>query len=131
MNNEGLKNLPMVLTFNPRNYKVKDKINAALQTLSLDDKLGQMLDSTKILWSYRQPPNLGTILCPSKLISKPIENGQFMVSKCGGNRCEVCDLIKPSSIVTFENGQEYTIKTPMNCNSLNVGTYGQIFKVFK
>ena len=63
---------------------------------------------------------MGAILCPSKLISKPIENGQFMVRKCGGNRCEVCDLIKPSSIVTFENGQEYTIKTPMNCNSLNV-----------
>ena len=120
INEEGLKNLPIVLTFNPKNYKVKEKINAALETLSLDDRLGQMLESTKILWSYRQPPNLGKILCPSKLISKPLETGQCMVRKCGGSRCEVCDLIKSTNIVTFENGQEYAIKTSMNCNSLNV-----------
>ena len=76
-----------------------------------------MMNKTKLIWSNRQPPNLKGILCPSKMCVDNKNDKKAMVTKCQGKKCEVCDLINPTNKVTFENGEDYIIKSTMNCNS--------------
>ena len=92
----------------------------ALNILNCDPKLQKMMASTKVIWSHRQPPSLQRILCPSKLPKSSKEVKDNMISKCGAKKCEVCDMITPTNKVIFENGEEFFINSPMNCNSRNV-----------
>ena len=60
-----------------------------LEELKNNDKIKEILDTTKIIKSQRQPPNIKRILTLSTLG----ENTTQGVTKCNNKLCKICDII--------------------------------------
>lgn len=105
-------------TFNPRNPNIRGHIQTILDTLNVDSRMSAMMSKLKVTWAYKQAKNLKSLLCPSRYLSSTISGNS--VNKCGGSKCELCQIIITGSSITMENGLIHQIKTKMNCNSLYV-----------
>ena len=68
-------------------------------------------------FSYTQPPNLDNLLkrAPIREITQ--------VTKCKGNKCDICKIIMTVSEFITENGLTHKINHCMNCNSKYVIYY--------
>ena len=81
----------------------------------MDPILSQFYNETTFRWSYRQPPNLGHLLCPSGSIT---HKSMCIASKCKFPTCQICFLLIHDNTIKMENGVCHNVNKPMNCNSL-------------
>ena len=65
--------------------------------------------------AYRKPKSLWDILVRAEIKNKVVIKG---CHKCGSVRCKVCDYNPEDTKSTRKvTGQEYVIKSKLNCNS--------------
>ena len=95
--------------------KLAEKI--PLRELRNKDKIKEILDTTKINKSQRQPKNRKRILT-SSTFEKNTTQG---VTKCKNKRCKICDIIIEGKSYTFKNPEtKFKINKNLSCNSKNV-----------
>ena len=70
-----------------------------LKELENFGKIKEILDTTKIIKSQRQPEILKRILTPSTFG----ENTTQGVTKCNNKRCKICDIIMQGKSYTFKD----------------------------
>ena len=81
------------------------------------DKIKEIIDTTKIIKSQRQPKNLKRILTSSTLGQNTTQG----VVKCNNKRCKICDIIIEGKSYTFKNHETKSkINENLSCNSKNV-----------
>ena len=109
--------IAFVSTHNPNNMEVFSKLHNNLDIIRQDKRLGQLLKKTKIIKSKRQPQNLKKILTSARFTTT---TKIPTVSKCNDKRCGTCPYLKEGSMFTFENGQQFHVKSNLSCKSKNV-----------
>ena len=83
-----------------------------LEEIENKDKIREILDTTKIIKSQRQPKNLKRILT-SSTFGKNTTQG---VTKCKNKRCNICNIVEGKSY-TFKNPKtKLEINKNLNCN---------------
>jgi len=111
-NNE--QQLAYVSTYNKNNPEIFTNI---LHQLENNEKIKNILDTTKIIKSKRQSRNLKQILTSSKFGIRTTQG----VSKCGNRRCGVCNIIIEGTTYTFKNPHTtFKINRNLDCTSKNV-----------
>ena len=80
-----------------------------LEEIENKDKIKEILDTTKIIKSQKQPKNLKRVLL-SSTFGKNTTQG---VIKCNNKRCKICDIIIEGKSYTFKNPET---KFKMNKN---------------
>lgn len=110
--------LPLIITHNPRNPQITNKIRKDLEFLNNSQKMKAIMDKTTLIVSKRQPKNLKKYLTRAEFSSN-MSRGKG-VSKCLTPRCGTCDIIIPGNKITLTNGKCWEIKTDMTCKAKNV-----------
>ena len=115
-NNE--KHLAYDATYNKNNPEIFTEIMKNPEKIKDKDKNQEILDTTKIIKSQREPKNLKRILTSSPFG----ENTTQEVTKCNNERCKVCDIIIEVKFYTFKNIEnKFKInKKKLSCNSQKV-----------
>ena len=109
--------IAFVSTYNRCNPDVFPIIKHNLDLLKDDTKIKEMLGSTKIIKSHRQPKNLKQILTSAYFGEQHNEG----VKKCGKIRCEICHILIEGKIYNFKNyNTPFEVKRSLNCDSQNV-----------
>ena len=106
------ESLNIITTYNTKNPTIRNIINSALKFLKIDPILANLFKNFQFRWIYRQPPNLSRILCNSILNKKP-----GFIHKCGGKRCEICNILITTDNIKFNNANIFYIKSQTSCNS--------------
>ena len=107
-----------VTTHNPGNPSLWPLVQTTLDVMKTSKRLEKVLNTTKIIKSKRQPPNLKAILTHAKFTTKSIAGGS---SKCGDKRCGTCPHIQETFNITITStGERFRIKQLMNCKNKNV-----------
>ena len=116
--------LPLVTTYYSNLHLTNNfiKIQHLLSVLKENDDLRPAFEKCNIILSNRQPKNLLKILSKAKFTSEPHEAGNdVLISKCNDSRCNICKMyMQFVNSFILSNGQTWTIKCRMNCNSKNV-----------
>ena len=88
------KLLTYIITYNKNNTELFGEITKNLEELKHNDKIKEILDTTKIIKSHQQPKNL-EIKKPKKnrTSSKFGEQHINWVNKCKNKKCGVCNII--------------------------------------
>ena len=86
-----------VATYNKNNPELFSEIMKNLEELKNKDKNKEILDTTKIIKSQRQPKNLKRILTSSTFG----ENTTQGVAKCNNKWYKICDIIIEGKSYTF------------------------------
>ena len=103
-------------THNPNNPQIHQDVERATSILSTSSNMRKVMDKTKIVRSFRQPPNLKKLLTSAKFnLSGQSDNTG--VRKCTDKRCKCCPHMKVGKTCIFENGTTFEIKSNMDCNS--------------
>ena len=90
-----------------------------MKNIGLKNKnnIKEILNTTKIIKSQRQPQNLKGILAPSTFAENTIQG----VTKCKNKQCRICDMIIEVKSYTFKNMEtKFKIDKNLSCNSKNV-----------
>ena len=88
-----------------------------LEEIQNEDKIKEILDTTKIIKSQRQPQKLKRIFTFSTFG----ENTTQEVTKSINKRCKICDIIIEGKSYTFKNPEtKFKINKNLSCNSKNV-----------
>ena len=90
-----------------------------MKTLELNsnDKIREILDTTKIIKSQRQPKNLNRILTSFAFG----ENTTQGATESNNKRCKIYDIIREGKFYTFKNpDKRFKINKDLSCNSKNV-----------
>ena len=86
-----------------------------LEEIENKDKIKEILDTTKIIKSQRQPKNLKRILISFG------ENTTLGVTKCKNKRYKICNIIIEGKSYTFKNPEtKFKINKNLSCNSKNI-----------
>ena len=102
------KPLAYIATYNKNTPELFIEIIKNLEEFKNNDKIKEILDTTKIIKSEGQPKNLKTILTSSTFG----ENTTQGVTKCNNKRFEICDIIIEGKSYTFKNQEtKFKIKT--------------------
>lgn len=105
--------IAFVCTYNKCNPNIFPIIKQNLDLL----KDNEILKTTRIIKSNRQPRNLKQILTSAYFGNQCIEG----VKKCGKTRCELCPLLLEGKTFIFENhNTPFKINRNLNCDSENV-----------
>ena len=115
--NTNTKTLPLVLTHNPNNPQIINRIKQNLQFLKNSEKIKPILENTKLIVSRRQPKNLKKQLTQARFVSERTSN---TVTQCGEPRCGTCAIIMIGIDIKLKNGKTWYVKCPMNCKSRNI-----------
>jgi hypothetical protein len=103
-------------THNPNNPQIHQDVERATSILSTSNDMRKVMDKTKILRSFRQPPNLKKILTSAKFNAAG-QSSNTGVRQCTDKRCKCCPHIQVGKTCLFENGTTFEIKSNMDCNS--------------
>ena len=88
-----------------------------LEELKNKDKIKEIVDTTKIIKSQRQPQNLQRILTSSTLEKNLTQRDTIHNNK----RCKICDIIIKVEYYTFKIPEtKFKINKNLSCNSKNV-----------
>ena len=88
-----------------------------LEELKNNDKVKEILDTTKIIKSQRQPENRKRILTSFTFG----ENTTKGVTKCNNKWCKISDIILEGKSYTFKNLEtKFKMNKDLSCNSKNV-----------
>ena len=115
--NSNTKTLPLVLTHNPNNPQIINRIKQNLQFVKNSEKIKPILENTKLIVSRRQPKNLKKQLTQARFVSERTYN---TVTQCGEPRCGTCAIIMTGIDIKLKNGKTWFVKCPMNCKSRNI-----------
>ena len=86
-------------------------VSSLLLSSVKNDKIKEILDTTKIIKSQRQPKNLKRILTSST----------FGVTKCNDKWCKICYITIERKSSTFKNPEtKFKINKGLSCYSKNV-----------
>ena len=124
-NKSDVNVIPLVSTYYI-NYDMSNicKTANSLLTNVKSERLQTVFENSKIICSYKQPPNLLLQLTNASFSSTPeaILKKKPGLFKCNGSRCELCQLnyIRECTSFVTSNGFEWVIKSHINCNSHNV-----------
>ena len=78
----------------------------------------RVLQSSKLIPSKRQPPNLGNLLVKAKFSNSDAKCGSF---KCGDKRCANCEYMNECNTIRITStGRTFRIMKHMTCKSENV-----------
>lgn len=111
--------LPYVFTHNPCNPDITPLVRSTIETLKCDQRMNNVLSTTKYITSRRQPPNLKNMLTKACFKSNPVEERGS--EKCQDARCGTCPYIQETkSVKITSTGRTFNIKTKMNCKTKNV-----------
>ena len=109
--------IAFVCTYNKCNPNIFPIIKQNLDLLKGNNKINEILKTTKIIKSNRQPKNLKQILTSAYFGKQKAEG----VKKCGKTRCEICHLLLEGKTFFFENhNTPFIINKTLNCDSENV-----------
>ena len=109
--------LPLIITHNPNNPQVINKIKRDVQFLHNSEKMKSILKNRKLIISRPQPKNLKRQLTEARFISEKIPN---TVTKCGETRCGTCNLLITGNSIKLKNNKVWQIKSAANCISRNI-----------
>jgi hypothetical protein len=112
--------IPFVQRHNPRHPNVFKLLHSTFDILQTDQYMKKVLTNTKLIKSQRQPQNLKHLLTRARFTSNNsnVETGS---KKCGDPRCGTCPyMLETKTINIKRTGEEFTIKSLMNCKSTNV-----------
>ena len=114
-NNE--KPLAYVATYNKNNPELFAEIIKDLEEINKNDKIKEILDTTKVIKSQSQPKNFKRILTSSTFG----ENSAQGVTKCKKEKCKIFDIIIEWKSYTFKKKNVNKIQNKdLCCNSKNV-----------
>ena len=109
--------IAFVSTFNKRNPELFTHLKQYTHILKRNEKMKNILDSTKLIKSKRQNKNLKKLLTSSR-VEETLSLGSF---KCNKNRCNLCNIIIEGSSYLFKHSNEhFFIRSKLNCQSRNV-----------
>ena len=108
------KPVAYVAAYNKNNPELFTEIMKDLDELKNRDKIKEILDTTKIIKSQRQPKN------PKRIPSSSTfeKNATQGVTKCKNKRCKICDIIIEGKSYIFKNPEtKFKINKNLSCNS--------------
>ena len=114
---EKMEVIPYVSTYNPRNSEAFNIIHENIPSLMQNPKMKDILDSSNIIKSKRQPKSLKKILTKAEFNTNTRTPS---VSKCGRSNCGICQNMKEGSDFYFKNGQYFKVKNSFTCSSENL-----------
>ena len=95
-------------TYNKNNPELFTEIMKNLEELKKNDKIKEILDTTKIIKSQRQPKTLKWILTSSTFRENSTQGG----TKCNNKWCKISDIIIEGKSYIFKNLEtKFKIKT--------------------
>lgn len=104
--------LPLVGTYSNLSKSLfNDKIKPIVNNMKMNIDTKNALSNKKIINSYRQTPNLMTLL---------MINSNFKVSKCKKPRCKCCNILIEYKNEIKINNHTIEINSNVNCTSKNV-----------
>ncbi len=108
--------IPLVLTFNPFNFKVKDIIRKNFYFLKNDPETSSIFSNNPLV-SFRHSKNIREALVHSNLHqeSSPL-SGTF---PCGVAQCKTCKFIDSSTVI-LEPKSTYNIQYNFTCTSTHL-----------
>lgn len=105
-----------VNTHNPNNLNMWNIIQNTMGILKTDARCRKMINSTTLINSRRQPPNLKKLLTKAKF-----DTSNPAVNKCSDNRCGTCPLLITGETFLFKGStQPFRVKHSMNCGTENL-----------
>ena len=107
--------IPFVTTFNPNISDPFGSIRSNLPYLQKSETMKQILKTSKIIKSNRQPPNLKRLLTKARFST----DKQFEVKKCGNKRCKLCKNLIEATQFTFQPNMTFKVNADMDCNTKN------------
>ena len=111
------------------NFSHKNTIQQinSLFHLPRTERIKSVFNNFSVMQAYKQPKNLLRHLTKAAFTSAPRQNEQDKeetekgLFRCGSSKCKLCQLyIQPCKSFITQNGEEWFIKSKINCNSLNV-----------
>ena len=111
------KQIPLVVTHNPRNINMYNSVKQCFPILQQSENLRSIIEMKNIIYSRRQPPNLKKLLTRAKFSTN---KEKTTVSKCMDPRCGTFPYLKTGDTFTFKCGKTFTIRTNMSCKSRNL-----------
>ena len=118
-NNQENSVIPFIHSYNPKNPNIFSRIQECLKILNESPKMKMIMDSSSLVPSRRQSPNLKLLLTNSYF---SLSQKEHFVSKCNDTRhnCQCCSNIVEGNCVEMEDGEVFTIHQSMNCKTENV-----------
>ena len=112
------KIIPFISTYNPNNCKVLPSIKTVFNNLQQSKTMKDVFQNYRLINSWKQPPNLGRILCKSKFTSV---KQSFKVKKCN-KKCFCCKdyLLEGTSFQFKKHNSTFDLKANFNCESSNL-----------
>ena len=107
--------IPFISTFNKNNPEIFPMILENTDTLKSNEKLGELLNSHRIINCKRQAKNLKKILTSARINDHRIQG----VRKCNKPRCTLCSIIIEGPSYFFKNSIQFIIRRELTCDSKN------------
>ena len=111
------RKIPLVVTHNPRNHNILKTAKRFFPILEQSENLRTLFNTSDIINSRRQAPNLKRILTTAKFIS---QKETKRISKCGDPRCGTCEYIEEGENIILKTGRKIIPNANMNCKSENL-----------
>ena len=103
------------MTCNPNNPNVFPKIKQSFETFQYSKTMYNIFQRKKLVKYMRQAPNLGMLLCKSKLESS---HKNHKLKNCGKN-CLSCPYLIKASLYLFKRvNKTFFLKNYFNCESI-------------
>ncbi|XP_061194818.1 uncharacterized protein LOC133202982 [Saccostrea echinata] len=113
---ENNKEIPLVVTHNPRNLNMYNSVKQCFPILQQSQNLKELIDLKNVIYSRRQPPNLKKLLTRAKFSSN---EDIRTVAKCMDPLCGTCPYLKTGETFTFKCGYEKSLQDKQISNSTN------------
>ena len=105
-------------THNPRNPKIFNDLKNAFNFLKTSKKFSELLESTILIKSERQPKNLGNLLQHSNFSRQIKARGSV---KCNNIKCGTCDYLLEADRIYFNRVDIYfKLMTNFSCDIRNI-----------
>ena len=129
MTNENSNNKLIFTTTYTNNYSQQNTVEQinALFRLPRTDRIKTVFGNCRTMLAYRQPKNLlrhitrAAFTSIPRQLSEPRKQGLF---RCSNDKCKLCQLyIQECTSFITHNDVEWTIRSHIHCNSINVEYY--------
>ena len=113
------ESLPLVTTYNPKQFNLYNLVNNTINTLSNDERLRSLVPKLKLINSRRQGPNLKSLLTKAKFSeNSSMMANNYSVNKCSDPKCGTCEvLLEGSSYKLKESGHTLTVNDDLTCKA--------------
>ncbi len=116
--NEDENMITFVHTYNPHHPNIFNVVQESRLILKGSPAMKMPIDSSRLISSKLQPPNLKRILTKAAFDDKPFKGE---VNKCDKKRCGCCKFLQTGNSFFFDRaGINFNIKFDMTCSTENL-----------